>query len=92
VNDYAAKSSESETGSEPPASEAKADTKAPATATESSTSTPASAPAAAYFCAQHFYAEFIHIEAKQALPGVSAARCKMHRELPRRSILGMAIA
>ena len=47
VNDYAAKSSESETGSEPPASEAKADTKAPAAKTDSATPAPASTPAAA---------------------------------------------
>jgi putative FmdB family regulatory protein len=43
VNDYAAKSSESETGSEPPAAE----TKASETKTESTPSAPASAPAPA---------------------------------------------
>ena len=51
VNDYAAKSSESDTGSEPPKSESNPDTKAPAAKTESSTpapaTTPTSAPAAA---------------------------------------------
>jgi putative FmdB family regulatory protein len=51
VNDYAAKSSESDTGSEPPKSESnadtKADTKAPAAKKETSTPAPASAPAAA---------------------------------------------
>jgi putative FmdB family regulatory protein len=47
VNDYAAKSSESETGSEPPKSESKGDAKAAETKTESSTPAPASAPTAA---------------------------------------------
>jgi len=43
VNDYAAKSSESDSGSEPPPSEAKA----PAAKTETTPTTPASAPAPA---------------------------------------------
>ncbi|MDR3378062.1 MAG: zinc ribbon domain-containing protein [Verrucomicrobiae bacterium] len=47
VNDYAARSSESDTGSEPPSSESKAHTKAPAAKTDSSTPAPAAAPATA---------------------------------------------
>jgi putative FmdB family regulatory protein len=50
VNDYAAKSSESDSGSEAPSSEnkseTKADTKAPAAKPDGSTPAPASAPAA----------------------------------------------
>ncbi|MGA2051293.1 MAG: FmdB family zinc ribbon protein [Terracidiphilus sp.] len=47
VNDYAAKSSESDTGSEPPKSESNPDTKAPAAKTESSTPAPATTPTSA---------------------------------------------